>query len=73
MPLAAMREATNHNLKFWFEFRGAEFGLAPLSVEVAGRGHDMRAIAAGLKRQALGGRVFGIIVRRRPQGLLGRV
>ena len=27
-------QATNHNLQFWFEFRGAEFGLAPLSVEV---------------------------------------
>ncbi|CAL1138925.1 unnamed protein product [Cladocopium goreaui] len=26
-------QATNNNLKIWFEFRGAEFGLAPLSVE----------------------------------------
>ena len=28
-------KATNNNLKIWFEFRGAEFGLAPLSVEDA--------------------------------------
>lgn len=26
-------QAANNNLKIWFEFRGAEFGLAPLSVE----------------------------------------
>lgn len=28
-----LSKATNNNLKIWFEFRGAEFGLAPLSVE----------------------------------------
>ena len=28
-----MAQATNNNLKVWFEFRGAEFGLAPLTVE----------------------------------------
>eukprot|EP00435_Cladocopium_sp_Y103_P052728 s995_g16.t1 len=28
-------QAANNNLKIWFEFRGAEFGLAPLSVEDA--------------------------------------
>ena len=26
-------QATNNNLKVWFEFRGGEFGLAPLTVE----------------------------------------
>lgn len=30
-----MAQATNNNLKVWFEFRGGEFGLAPLTVEEA--------------------------------------
>ncbi|CAJ1396769.1 unnamed protein product [Effrenium voratum] len=41
-------QATNNNLKLWFEFRAAEFGLAPLSVE-----EQMKLIAADSEKAPL--------------------